>query len=172
MNTHTKTKITEVSKTYDIWLKQQMLKLQSKFYSARFIFPCLYAVYMYKIMILLNTFSSEISWPISTKLIVSPTVEMGLRVCSNGHAPLTVMPLYGKITIIKKTHSSSSKPRPAQMMILSLVAMTGLEKCCITSAYLQWLFHSGGRAMACGPLVFCCCFFNEEMEKIIPDTPP
>ena len=24
------------------------------------------------------------------------------------------------------------------MMIFSLVAMTGLEKCCITSAYLQW----------------------------------
>ena len=29
------------------------------------------------------------------------------------------------------------------MMIFSLVAMTGLEKCCITSAYLQWL---------CGPV--------------------
>ena len=29
------------------------------------------------------------------------------------------------------------------MMIFSLVAMTGLEKCCITSAYLQWLCHSG-----------------------------
>lgn len=39
------------------------------------------------------------------------------------------------------------------MMILLLVAMTGLKKCCITSAYLQWLFHSGERAMACGPLV-------------------
>ena len=39
------------------------------------------------------------------------------------------------------------------MMILSLVAMTGLEKCCITSAYLQWLFHSGERDVAHGPLV-------------------
>ena len=39
------------------------------------------------------------------------------------------------------------------MMILSLVAMTGLEKCCITSAYLQWLYHSGERAVARGPLV-------------------
>ena len=29
------------------------------------------------------------------------------------------------------------------MMIFSLVAMTGLEKCCITSAYLLWLCHSG-----------------------------
>ena len=55
-----------------------------------------------KIMILLNTFSSEISWPISTKLHVDPSVETGLRVCSNGHAPLTVMPIYGKIMIKKK----------------------------------------------------------------------
>ena len=108
---------------------------------------------MYKIMILLNTFSSEISWPISTKFHVHPTFEIRLRVCSNDHAPLTVMPIYGKIKI-KRTHSSTSKPRTAQMMILSLVAMTGLEKCCITSAYLQWLFHSGEQAVAHGPLVF------------------
>ena len=39
------------------------------------------------------------------------------------------------------------------MMIFSLVAMTGLEKCCITSAYLQWLCHSGERSVARGPLV-------------------
>ena len=57
---------------------------------------------MYKIMILLNTFSSEISWPISTKFHVDPTVETGLKVCSNGHAPLTVMPIYGKMMIMIK----------------------------------------------------------------------
>ena len=39
------------------------------------------------------------------------------------------------------------------MMIFSLVAMIGLEKCCITSACLQWLCHSGERIVACGPLV-------------------
>ena len=39
------------------------------------------------------------------------------------------------------------------MMIFVLVAMTGLEKCCITSAYLQWLGHSGERPVARGPLV-------------------
>ena len=39
------------------------------------------------------------------------------------------------------------------MMIFSLVATTGLEKCCITSAYLQWLCHSGERILAHGPLV-------------------
>ena len=38
-------------------------------------------------------------------------------------------------------------------MIVSLVAMTALEKCCITSAYLQWLFHSGEQAVAHGSLV-------------------
>ena len=31
--------------------------------------------------------------------------------------------------------------------------MIGLEKCCITSAYLQWLCHSGERAVARGLLV-------------------
>ena len=67
----------------------------------RVIFPSPYAVYMYKIMILLNTLSSEISWLICTKFHVDPTVETGLRVCSNGHAPLTVMLIYGKI-ILKK----------------------------------------------------------------------
>ena len=44
------------------------------------------------------------------------------------------------------------------MMIFSLVVMIGLEKCCITSAYLQWLCHSGERAVARGPLVFCLFF--------------
>ena len=39
--------------------------------------------------------------------------------------PLIVRPIY-----------SSSKLRTAQMMIFSLVAMIGLEKCCITSAYV------------------------------------
>ena len=42
------------------------------------------------------------------------------------------------------------------MMILSLVAMTVLEKYCITSASLQWLFHSGERAVG-------LLFFNEHM---------
>ena len=49
------------------------------------------------------------------------------------------------------------------MMIFSLVAMTGLEKCCITSVYLQWLCHSGERAVARGPLVY----FTEAHSKII-----
>ena len=67
---------------------------------------------------------------------------MWLIVYSNDHAPLTVRPIY-----------SSSKLRTAQMMIVSLVAMIGLEKCCITSACLQWLCHSGERIVAHGPLV-------------------
>ena len=45
------------------------------------------------------------------------------------------------------------------MMIFSLVAMIGLEKCCITSACLQWLCHSGERIVARGPLVFFFFFF-------------
>ena len=91
--------------------------------------------------------------PITTKFHINPTDEMGLRVCSDDHAPLTVMSIYGKKIIIIKKHSSSSKPRTAQMMILALVAMIGLEKCGITSAYLQWLCRSGEGALARGPLV-------------------
>ena len=45
------------------------------------------------------------------------------------------------------------------MMIFSLVAMIGLEKCCITSACLQWLCHSGEQTVARGPLVFICVCF-------------
>ena len=44
------------------------------------------------------------------------------------------------------------------MMIFSLVAMIGLDKCCITSACLQWLCHSGERIVARGPLVFVVVF--------------
>ena len=73
---------------------------------------------------------------------IDPSVEMWLIVYSNDHAPLTVRPIY-----------SSSKLRTAQIMIFSLVAMIGLEKCCITSACLQWLCHSGEWTMAHGPLV-------------------
>ena len=39
------------------------------------------------------------------------------------------------------------------MAVFSLVAMTGFEICCLTSSYMQWLFHSGERAVAFGPLV-------------------
>ena len=38
-------------------------------------------------------------------------------------------------------------------MIFSLVAMTGLEKCYITSAYLHSQCYSGERPVARGPLV-------------------
>ena len=50
------------------------------------------------------------------------------------------------------------------MMIFSLVAMTGLEKCCITSANLQWLCHSGERPMASVLLVFFVIVFLWHMR--------
>ena len=83
---------------------------------------------MYEIMILLN-FSAETTWQIFIEFHVDPTVETGLRACSNSHAPLTAIPIYGKNNDNKRP--SCSKPRTAQMLSLSLVAMTGLEKCCI-----------------------------------------
>ena len=36
-------------------------------------------------------------------------------------------------------------------MIFSLVAMTRFEKCCITSAFLQWLCHSGEQPVGLYP---------------------
>ena len=71
------------------------VKLQSKFSAARVIFPCPCAVYMYKIMILLNS-AFENTLHYFTKFYVDPSVEKGLRICSNGHAPLTVMPIHDK----------------------------------------------------------------------------
>ena len=79
---------------------------------------------------------------------------MCLIVYSNDHAPLTVRLIY-----------SSSKLRTVQMMIFSLVAMIGLAKCCITSACLQWLCHSGERIVARGPLVNL--YWNHEQHNCV-----
>ena len=107
---------------------------------------CLYLLYFPATVLftcIKSWFFRKTTWPISTKFHIDPTVEMWLIVNSNDHAPLTVGPIY-----------SSSKLRTAQMMLFSLVAMIGLEKCCITSACQQWLCHSGERVVARGPLFF------------------
>ena len=77
------------------------------------IFSCHCAVYMYKIRILQKPLR---------QLPPNFTLILLLKVCLNDHAPLTVMPYVIFFFKIR--------------MIFSLVAMTGLEKCCITSAYL------------------------------------
>ena len=56
------------------------------------------------------------------------------------------------------------------MMIFSLVAMIGLDKCCITSACLQWLCHSGERIVARGPLVLLQICFAVGIAKCLPDV--
>ena len=65
---------------------------------------------------------------------------MRLIVYSNDHVPLTQAHIF-----FFKTKNCSN--------YISLVAMIGLEKCCITSACLQWLCHSGERTVAHVPLV-------------------
>ena len=136
MNTQRK-KLNCVKLTIYDW-SSKSLKLQSKFYSARVIFPCLCAVYVYIIMTLLNN-SSEATWSVSTKFQGDPTVETGLKVCSNGHAPWTIMPIYDKkknnnktFLFFKTKNSSNDDP----------FINDRIEECCITSACLQWLFHS------------------------------
>ena len=56
------------------------------------------------------------------------------------------------------------------MMIFSLVVMTGLEKYCKTSAYLQWLCHSGERPVACGPLVLNICWELRTLDIYIKNV--
>ena len=54
---------------------------------------------------------------------------------------------------------------------ISLVAMIGLEKCCITSACLQWLCHSGERTVARGLLFlfhYSCTWWYGEKDIYCP----
>ena len=93
--------------------------------------------------------------------IVNPS-WLPFRVCSNDHAQLTGMP-YIFFFKIKNCLNDD----------LFIVAMTGLENCCITSAYLQWLCHSGERPVARGPLVLVTYFFSNSTRypfKIINST--
>ena len=50
------------------------------------------------------------------------------------------------------------------MMIFSLVAMIELEKCCITSACLQWLCDSGERTVAHGPVVLVLAQLSQRLK--------
>ena len=87
-------------------------------------------------------------------------VSCRLRVCSMVRLPWLSCPYnYGKILILikKTTHSSSSKPRTAEMMILSLGAMTGLKKCCITNHHIcSGYFTQVSKPWAVGLLFFNC----------------
>ena len=98
------------------------------------IFPCHCAVYTYKIMILQKPLSQ---FPPNFALIL-------LLKCDWQFIQMIMLHWLSGPYILLRT---------AQMMIFSLVAMIGLEKCCITSAYLQWLCHSCERVVALGPLV-------------------
>ena len=127
------------------------LSNNQNFYSAKVIFPCPCAVYMYKILILLNNFSLK---PLGQ---FSPNFISILLLKQDWEFVQIVMfhwlsCLYMAMMIIKNILHLQTQ-EVLKMMILSLVAMSGLEKCCITFAYLQWLFNSGERAVASGPLV-------------------
>ena len=56
---------------------------------------------MYKIVLFLNTFSSEIGWAIFARFHMGPSVQRVLTICLIGSAPLNkmaAMPFYGKNT--------------------------------------------------------------------------
>ena len=73
--------------------------------------------------------------------IVNPS-WLPFRVCSNDHAQLTFMP-YIFFFKIKNCLNDD----------LFIRCDDRIGKRCITSAYLQWLCHSGERPVARGPLV-------------------
>ena len=75
--------------------------------------------------------------------IVNPS-WLPFRVCSDDHAQLTGMP-YIFFFKIKNCLNDD----------LFISCDDRIGKCCITSAYLQWLCHSGERPVAHGPLVLC-----------------
>ena len=75
--------------------------------------------------------------------IVNPS-WLPFRVCSDDHAQLTGMP-YIFFFKIKNCLNDD----------LFISCDDRIGKCCITSAYLQWLCHSGERPVARGPLVKC-----------------
>ena len=74
-------------------------------------------------------------------LFLNVHVEMGLRVCSNGDPPLTVMPIYGKIMINKK----NKQKKPFFLKTKNCSNDNPFINCNdrLKNAYLQWLFHSG-----------------------------
>ena len=88
-------------------------------------------------MILLNNFSLEFIWPIFTKFHVDSTLKQD---CSNGYTPLTVMPIMVKKNKDKNTFFFKTKNCSNDDPFIS--CNDGIEKCCVASAYLQWLFHA------------------------------
>ena len=46
-----------------------------------------------------------------------PTVETGLKVCSDGHAPLTIMSIYGKMMMIKQNKKTNQKKKKKKNLL-------------------------------------------------------
>ena len=104
------------------------------------------------IMILLNNFSTATTWLVFTKFHIDPTVEMRLRVCSNGHAPLTVIPIYGTKIIISILLQNQEL---LKMMILSLVAMTEWKNVAEDLHIWSGYFTQVSQMWPLGLLFFC-----------------
>ena len=106
------------------------------------------AVYMFKVMVLLNNFFRN---QLSNFYQIScwSYCWNRIQVCSNGHASFMPINIWWKNRIIIK----KKKTTPSSDGEAFISCMTELENCCITAAYLQWLFHSGELAMARGPFI-------------------
>ena len=116
-------------------------------------------------MTVLSNFSSETVWSTYYKFHVDPIFEPGLSICSNGHAPLTAMPIhvYGKIIFFFfKTKNCLN----GVTFINSCNDRIGKMLHNISMNYLQWLFHSGKQAVAHGPFVL----ISPQKSTIAPDV--
>ena len=75
MNTHTKTKIAEVSKTYNIWLKLQKFKVTIKILFGEGYLPLSLCCIHVQNLDIIKQLLSLTTWPVLTNVHVNPTVE-------------------------------------------------------------------------------------------------
>ena len=89
-----------MAETYNVWLHSLNFTVTIEIVYPGVIYHCPWAIYMYKIMKILNVFS-ETAWANFTRIHIGPSVERILTICSKDCAPLNkmaAMSLYGKNT--------------------------------------------------------------------------
>ena len=102
------------------------------------IFPCHCAVYMYKIMILQKPLSQFL--PNFTLILLLKCDDSLFK---------------WSCSIDCQAHIFFFKTKNCSNDDIFISCDDRIGKCCITSACLQWLCHSGERTVAHGPLVYC-----------------
>ena len=111
-------------------------------------------------LIPLNDFSSETHGQIFFKFHVEPSVTGGLKICSDGHSPLSkmaAMPMYGKHT----WKSSSPEPRKLYSWILVYGIVYSRSTKFVQMMLIDWPLNILGQGKICIPMHL----FGENIEK-------